>query len=250
MQENVPRKQNKTRPIQQPEGSQKSSTSPSSQGLLKFDVEQRSSAPPALPRKASGPAVLKNDEDVEIRKVESYGRPLRDERELQSLTPEQQKVEGGLTGFFNSLIRGVGELIRVSTITLFSGILGAALLPFFGPVVAIGVSLGVMAAVTEIQEKLKPLGLGLQDDTVRKLAEPLQGKRPDERDLQKVMEEVLSKDRQANEDLAKAFRQLLPTIHKAAAATNIEFSGPVQGLTIGDHNTITETFNGFLQDGL
>ncbi len=159
-------------------------------------------------------------------------------------------MEGGLTGFFKSLFRGVGELFEVSVLSLFSGILGAALLPFFGPVVAIGVSLGVWAAVTEIQENLKPLGLGLQDDTIRKLAEPLQGKQPDERVLQKTLEDVLSKDRRANKDLAKAFIKLLPTINRAAAATNIEFSGPIQGLTIGDHNTVTENFNGFLQDGL
>lgn len=191
----------------------------------------------------------RREEEVQD-KVVSYGQQPRSERELQRLTPEQQKVEGGLTRFFKSLFRGVGELISVSVTSLFSGILAAALLPFFGPVVAIGVSLGVMAAVTQIQENLKPLGLDLQDDTVRKLAEPLQGKRPDERELRKVIEEVLSEDRPANEDLAKAFSKLLPTINKAAAATNIEFSGPIQGLTIGDQNTVTQTFEGFLHEQL
>jgi hypothetical protein len=168
------------------------------------------------------------------------------ERELQRLTPEQQKVEGGITGFFKSLFRGVGELISVSVKSLFSGILGAALLPFFGPVLAIGFSLSLAAAVSLIQDELKPLGLDLRDDTIQKLAEPLQGKQLDESELRKVIEEVLSEDRPANEDLAKAFSKLLPTINKAAAATNIEFSGPVQGLTIGDHNTVTQTFRSFL----
>jgi hypothetical protein len=162
----------------------------------------------------------------------------------------QQEVEGGVTGFFKSLFRGVGKLLKVSALSLFSGILGAALLPFFGPVAAIGVSLGLGAAVIEIQENLKPLGLGLQDETIRKLAEPLQGKQPDERELRKVIEEVLSEDRQANEDLAKAFSKLLPTINKAAAATNIEFSGPIQGLTIGEHNRVTQTFEDFLHEKL
>ena len=252
----------------QPEETQTSSTSHSSdESLLKYDVEQRSPAPLHGKRGVMG-GMTKEDtdeqltqgrqvqgkqlplEDVEVRKVERYGQQSRYEQELQRLTPEQQKVEGALTRFFNSLFRGVGELIELSVKSLFSGLLGAALLPFFGPVVAIGVSLGVMAAVTQIQENLKPLGLGLQDDTIRKLAEPLQGKQPDQCDLQKVIEDVLSQDRQANQDLAKAFRQLLPTINRAAAATHIEFSGPVQGLTIGDHNTVTQTFNGFLQDGL
>ncbi len=163
---------------------------------------------------------------------------------IESQTHPEATVEGGLTAFFNSLIRGVGELIKVSAITLVSGILAAALLPFFGPVVAVGFSLG--AVVVLIQDKLKLLGLDLQDDTIRKLVEPLQGKVIDESVLQKVIEEVLSKDRQANEDLAKAFIDLLPTIHKAAGATNIHISGPVQGLIVGNENTITQTFRGFL----
>ncbi len=98
---------------------------------------------------------------------------------------------------------------------------------------------------TLIQDELEPLGLHLQEDTINKLVEPLHGKQFDESDLRKVIEEVLSTDRRANEDLTKAFIDLIPIIKKAAS-TNIEISGPVQGLITGGPHVITQTFNGFL----
>ncbi len=170
--------------------------------------------------------------------AEEEGVSLLESLAIESQTLPEATVEEGLTAFFNSLI-------FTSAKALFSGILGAALLPFFGPVAAIGVTLTVAAAVTSIQDELKPLDIDLRDDTIQKLIEPLQGKQPNESELRKVIEEVLSKDRQANEDLRQFYIDLLPTIRKAAS-TNINISGPVQGLIVGNENTITQTFGSFL----
>lgn len=190
-----------------------------------------------------GPRIVANEPTVS-----SFGVYIKT-REAQG------EVEAGVTRFF----KGVGELFKETAISVASGILAGAMVSFLPPVAAIGISLGVGAAlsgrrserigtVTQIQENLKPLDLGLQDDTIRKLAEPHQGKVPDDGTLRKTIEDVLSEDRQANEDLAKAFIKLLPTINRAAAATKIEFSGPVQMLITGDPNTITAIFNGFLKE--
>ena len=88
----------------------------------------------------------------------NYDQPLPHERESRGWTQEQ-KVEGGLIAFFASLIRGAGKLIRVSAKALVPGILAAALLPFFGPVLTIGFSFSLAAAVALIQDKLKPIVL-------------------------------------------------------------------------------------------
>ncbi len=145
----------------------------------------------------------------------------------------ERQAEIGVTGFFKGLVK-----------TFVSGIIGAALFPFVGPVVAAAATVTALV-VTLIQDELEPLGLHLQEDTINKLVEPLHGKQFDESDLRKVIEEVLSTDRRANEDLTKAFIDLIPIIKKAAS-TNIEISGPVQGLITGGPHVITQTFNGFL----
>jgi hypothetical protein len=161
----------------------------------------------------------------------------------RTLTPEQKEAERGIARFFTSLVRGIGDLASVTALTIFSGVLGAALFPAFGPVAALGISLGVMGAVREIQQRLKPLDLDLQDDTIRKLVEPFQEKTLDEKVLRKVIADVLTKDRQANDDLAKAYSKLGPMIEKAATTTNIQIIGDLYGATIGNNNTVTNNFH-------
>ena len=151
----------------------------------------------------------------------------------ETIQKKERQAEIGVTRFSKGLVK-----------TFVSGIIGAALFPFVGPVVAAAATITALV-VTSIQDELQPLGLHLQEDTINKLIEPLHGKQFDESDLRKVIEEVLSTDRRANEDLTKAFIGLIPTIKKAAS-TNIEISGPVQGLITGGPHVITQTFNGFL----
>lgn len=167
----------------------------------------------------------------------------------ESQTLPEATVEGGLTAFFDSLISRSVKLINWSAKTLAPALLGAALFPVVGPVVAIFAAVGVGAVVHSIQDQLEPLGLHLREDTVNKLVEPLRGKKVDETELRKVIWEALS-DRQANEDLKQFFIDLQPTIEKAARSTNINISGDVHGLIVGDNHKITQTFNGYLQDKL
>jgi hypothetical protein len=153
-------------------------------------------------------------------------------------TSERQKVEmeGGLTKFFDSLMSKSIKLISWSVKTLTPALLGAALFPVLGPVGGGAVVAGTTAV------------LHLREDTVNKLLEPLQGKEFSARELREAIEKVLSEDRQANEDLKQFFINLQPIIEKAATSSNITISGDVHGLIVGDRNTITQTFSGYLQD--
>jgi hypothetical protein len=157
----------------------------------------------------------------------------------------QRKVEGGLTRFFQSLKNGLIELIKWSAKTVVSSLLGAALAPIIGPIGAIVTVAGAAAAMNELES------LGLRADTTHKLIEPLQGKPLYESDLRKVIGDVLSEDRAANEDLRQLYLDLIPAIKAAAGSTstNINISGPVQGLIVNpESSTITQTFHSFLQD--
>jgi len=174
---------------------------------------------------------------------------------------EQKKIEGGLIDFFDSLIDGMVDLITEPVKTLVPAILGAALFPILGPIAAGTIAIGTAAAMTSIPE-----------DTINKLAKPLQEQQRDEIylldksalhkiALTNIIEEILSTDRQANEDLQKFFIDQVPTIEKAARSAEaaarsaeeavesnnvINISGPVQGLITGGENTITQIFNSFL----
>src|SRR4051812_45052079 len=131
--------------------------------------------------------------------------------ESQERVVVQKKVEGRLTAFFQSLKNRSVGLIKWSANMLVSGLLGAALFPIIGPVGATAAAMGAAAVMTSIQNKLKSLGLHLQEDTVHKLVDPFQWKQFDESDLRKVIEDVLSKNRAANEDLKQLFLDLVPT---------------------------------------
>src|SRR5581483_11426101 len=104
-------------------------------------------------------------------------------------------------------------LIKKSVSVLVPGILASILFPVFGPTVA------VPAAAITIQNGLKLLGISFSNDTIKKLIKPLEGKQIDESDLLDVLEDILPKDKQVNEEAAKALVTVAPTV-KEAALTN------------------------------
>jgi hypothetical protein len=145
----------------------------------------------------------------------------------------QRKMESGLTGFFNRIIR---EAITLTAKAFITGVVATGMFSVSGPV---GAGAAVAGATIALQ---------LGEKTVNKPAQPLQGKQFSEIELLRVIEKVLSEDRRANEELKQFFIELQPTIEKIARTTNINITGDVHGLIIGDQNTITETFNSYLQD--
>jgi hypothetical protein len=145
----------------------------------------------------------------------------------------QRKVESGLTGFFECIIR---EAITLTAKAFITGVVATGMFSVSGPV---GAGFVVAGATIALQ---------LGEDTVKKPAQPLQGNQFSEIELLRVIENALSEDRRANEELKQFFIELQPTIEKIARLPNITIKGDVQGLIIGDQNTITETFNSFLQD--
>lgn len=157
----------------------------------------------------------------------------------------QPKMEMGLISFLGGVINGavtaidesleliidpVKRLVGGSLKGLVPALLGAALSPFLWPLAAGLLTLGVAQA------------LCLQEGTLEKLVQPLQEQPASEDTLRKVIEDVLSQDRQANEDLAQFFKRIAPLIQKAEATTNVHISGPVHGLIVGDQNTVTQKF--------
>jgi hypothetical protein len=145
----------------------------------------------------------------------------------------QGKVESGLTGFFSRIII---EAITLTAKAFITGVVATGMFSVSGPVGA-GFAVAGTTAALQLGEK-----------TVNKPAQPPKGKQFSEDELQKVIEKALSEDRRANEELKQFFIELQPTIEKIARSPNITITGVVNGLIIGDQNTITETFNSFLQD--
>lgn len=157
----------------------------------------------------------------------------------------QPKMESGLISFLGGVISGavtaideslelivdpVKRLVSGSLEGLIPALLGAALSPFLWPLAAGLLTLGVGQA------------LCLREDTLEKLVQPLQEEPTSEDTLRRVIEDVLSQDRQANEDLAQFFKRIAPLIQKAEATTHVHISGPVHGLIVGDQNTVTQKF--------
>jgi hypothetical protein len=101
--------------------------------------------------------------------------------------------------------------------------LAAILLPAFGPAVA------GAAAVIAVKRGLDLLGISFSDDTIRKLAKPLEGLQLDDSDLQDILQETLEKlipeDKKVNEETAKMLIATAPTI-KEAALTNPKLDVP------------------------
>lgn len=65
--------------------------------------------------------------------------------------------------------------------------LTAVLLPVFGPAVA------GAAAVIAVKNGLNLLGISFSDDTIKKLAKPLEGQQLDESDMQDILQETLER---------------------------------------------------------
>jgi hypothetical protein len=177
----------------------------------------------------------------DFKDVSSRVHPMLYKSESERQAFVQQKAKGGLTAFFKRAVK----LISWPAKWVASALLGAALFPVLGPLGAGALALGA-AVVTSSQGEQEPPALHLQQDTIQKLLYPFHGERFNELQLRKVIADVLSENRQANEDLAQFFRGLVPTIQQAKAAAPIHISGDVQGLIVGDHNKITQAFNGFL----
>ena len=122
-----------------------------------------------------------------------------------------EKSKARLIAFFQQ--SSVKKLVPV----LVPSALAAVLLPVFGPAVA------GAAAVIAVKSGLDLLGISFSDDTIKKLAKPLEGQQLDESDLQDILQETLEKlipeDKQVNEETAKALIAVAPTI-KEAALTN------------------------------
>jgi hypothetical protein len=97
---------------------------------------------------------------------------------------------------------------------LVPGALAAALLPVFGPVAA-----GTAAAVA-IKNSLALLKIDMSTETIGKLLKPIEGKKLDEDEMQTVitdtLKNLLPKDKQMNEEAAKALVTVAPEIKKAA----------------------------------
>jgi hypothetical protein len=122
-----------------------------------------------------------------------------------------EKSKARLMAFFQQ--PSVKKLVPV----LVPSALAAALLPAFGPAVAGAV------AVIAVKSGLDLLGISFSDDTIKKLAKPLEGQQLDESDMQDILQETLEKlipeDKQVNEETAKALIAVTPAI-KEAALTN------------------------------
>lgn len=134
-----------------------------------------------------------------------------------------EKSKARLSTFFQQ--PSIKKLVPV----LVPSALAAILLPVFGPIVA------GAAAIIAIRNGLDLLGISLSDDTIRKLAKPLEGLQLDETDLQDILQETLEKlipeDKQVNEETAKALIAAAPTI-KEAALTNPKLDAPWLGASL------------------
>src|SRR5258707_8325033 len=123
-----------------------------------------------------------------------------------------EKSKARLVAFFQQ--PSVKKLVPVLVPSALAAVL---LLPVFGPAVA------GAAAVIAVKSGLDLLGISFSDDTIKKLAKPLEGQQLDESDLQDILQETLERlipeDKQVNEETAKALIAVAPTI-KEAALTN------------------------------
>jgi hypothetical protein len=122
-------------------------------------------------------------------------------------TPElKEQSNKGLREFFQQ--KSIRNLVNV----LVPSALAAILFPVFGPTVAGG------AAAVAIQNSLKLLGISLSADTIGKILKPLEGRQIDESDVQTVLQDLLPKDKQVNDEAAKALITVAPEVKEAAMA--------------------------------
>jgi hypothetical protein len=118
----------------------------------------------------------------------------------------KEQSKKGLREFFQQ--KSIRNLVNV----LVPSALAAILFPVFGPVVAGG------AAAVAIQNALKLLDISLSADTIGKILKPLEGRQIDESDVQTVLADLLPKDKQVNDEAAKALVAVAPEVKEAAMA--------------------------------
>lgn len=128
----------------------------------------------------------------------------------QSTPDLKAQSKKGLRDFFQD--RRIKNLVGV----LVPGVLAAALFPVFGPALA-----GVAAGVA-IKNGLNMLGISFSDHTINELVKPLEGQQLDENDMQDLLQETLTKllpkNKQVNDEAAKALVTVAPDIKNAALA--------------------------------
>src|SRR6266566_4966788 len=124
------------------------------------------------------------------------------------LPPPELKEQSkkSLREFFQQ--KSIRNLVNV----LVPSALAAILFPVFGPVVAGG------AAAVAIQNGLKLLDISLSADTIGKILKPLEGRQIDESDVQAVLADLLPKDKQVNDEAAKALVTVAPEVKEAVMA--------------------------------
>ena len=120
----------------------------------------------------------------------------------------KEQAKKGLREFFQQ--KSIKNLVNV----LVPSALAAILFPVFGPALAGG------AAAVAIQNGLKLLGISLSADTIGKILKPLEGRQIDESDVQVVLQDLLPKDKQVNDEAAKALVTVAPEVKEAAMANS------------------------------
>jgi hypothetical protein len=138
---------------------------------------------------------------------------------MPSASELKEQSKRGLREFFQQ--KSIRNLVTV----LVPSALAAILFPVFGPAVAGG------AAAVAIQNGLKLLGISLSAETIGKILKPLEGRQMDESDMQAVLQDLLPKDKQVNEEAAKALITVAPEV-KEAATTNPKIDGAWLGASL------------------
>ncbi len=94
---------------------------------------------------------------------------------------------------------------------LVPGVLAAVLLPIFG------LALAAPVAAVAVHNGLAKLGISFNANTVDKLLQSLGGKQQiEEPELIEALQDILPKDKQANDDSAKALVTMVPEVKEAA----------------------------------
>lgn len=168
--------------------------------------------------------------------------PTNNSSEMPSAPELKDQSKKGLREFFQQ--KSIRNLVTV----LVPGALAAILFPVFGPAVAGG------AAAVAVQNGLKLLGISLSTETIGKILKPLEGQQIDESDVQVVLQDLLPKDQQVNEEAAKALVTVAPEVKEATTANpkidgawlgaSLEASLKDQGWTM---EKIAPQFHDFIQ---
>ena len=145
--------------------------------------------------------------------------PTNNSSGMPSAPELKEQSKRGLREFFQQ--KSIRNLVTV----LVPSALAAILFPVFGPALASG------AAAVAIQNGLKLLGISLSADTIGKILKPLEGRQIDESDVQAVLQDLLSKDKQVNDEAAKALVTIAPEV-KEAAMTNPKIDGAWLGANL------------------